>query len=142
MSNSVLFANNRNNGTTWPKKASVAFTPGMLIEIDGTTGFVEPATNSKPVLGVVLEYVDSASADYALNSLIEVSEATYNDQLYFTVSTGPATALMVGRYLAIDSASTGVVIAGISATVSVATPILVTKFISATLIMGKIAFRF
>jgi len=142
MANSVLFANNRNNGNQYTKKASVAFTPGMLVQIDGTTGYIEPADNSTPVLGVSNEYVDSASENYALNTPLNVSEATYNDELYFTVSTGPATAAMVGRYLAIDAASTGVVIAGISATVSAATPILVTEFISATLIKGKIAFRF
>lgn len=142
MANSVQFVNNRQNGITFPKKASTAFTPGMLVEINGSTGFIQPATNTTPVLGVTNVYIDSASTEYADNSPISVSEAVYNDELMFTVSTGPATAAMVGRYLPIDSASTGVTITGISATVSAATPILVTKFINATTILGKIAFRF
>src|ERR1700733_6605502 len=106
MANAVQFLNNRQNGTTYPKTASVAFTPGMLVQINGSTGFIEPAVNSAPVLGVINNYVDSASADYALNDTMSVSEAVYNDELLFTVSTGPATAAMVGRYLPIDAAST------------------------------------
>lgn len=142
MANAVQFLNNRQNGITFPKTASVAFTPGMLVERNGTTGFIQPATNTTPVLGVTNEYIDSTSANFATNDPISVSEAVYNDELLFTVSTGPATAAMVGRYLAIDAASTGVTITGISATVSAATPILVTKFINASTVMGKIAFRF
>lgn len=142
MANQVLYVNNRQNGKPWHKKASTAFAVGQFVEIDGTTGFVIPATNTKPVLGVTNEEVTSASPNYALNSELSISEAVYNDELLIVVSTGPATAAMEGRYLAIDAASTGVVIAGISPTVSAATPILVTKFINATTILGKIAFRF
>lgn len=142
MANQILFKNNRNNGNSYPKKASTVFAVGMAVEIDGTTGFVQPATNTTPILGITNEAITSASPNYALNSLINVSEATYNDELTFTVSTGSATAAMVGRYVPLDAASTGVVVAGISATVSAATPILITKFINATTIQGKIAFRF
>lgn len=142
MANQILFLNNRNNGNTYPKKASVAFSVGMAVEIDGTTGYVQPATNTTPILGIVNEEVTAASSNYALNTPINVSEATYNDELSFVVSTGSATAAMVGRYVPLDAASTGVVVAGISATVSAATPILITKFISATKVQGKIAFRF
>ncbi len=142
MANAIQFLNNRQNGITYPKKASTAFAPGMAVQIDGTTGYIVPATNATPVLGITNESVTSASDNYADNSMISVSEAVYNDELIFTVSTGPATAAMVGRYLPLDAASTGVTITGISATVSVATPILVTRFINATTIFGKIAFRF
>ncbi len=142
MANQVIFANNRNNGTQYKKKASTAFAPGMLVEIDGTTGYIQPATNTTPVLGVCNEEVTTASSNYAVNSDLNVSEAVYNDELIFTVSTGSATQAMVGRYVPIDAASTGVVVAGISATVGAATPILITRFINATTIMGKIAFRF
>ncbi len=141
MANQVLFMNNRNNGNTFKKKASTAFSVGMLVEIDGTTGYIQPATNTTPVLGVSNQEITAASVDYALNTDLNVSEAVYNDELIFTVSTGSATAAMVGRYVPIDAASTGVVVAGISATVSVATPILITRFINATTIQGKIAFR-
>ncbi len=142
MANAIQFLNNRQNGITFPKKASTVFTPGMAVQIDGTTGFIVPATNTTPVLGITNESVAATDANYTSNDPISVSEAVYNDELIFTVSTGPATALMVGRYLALDAASTGVVIAGISPTVSAATPILVTRFVNATTIIGKIAFRF
>lgn len=142
MSNQIQFVNNRQNGRPWTKKASVAFAPGMAVEIDGTTGYVQPATNTTPVLGICNESVTSASDNYAQNVPISISEATYNDELSFTVSTGSATAAMVGRYVPLDAAATGVVVAGISPTVSAATPILITKFIDATHILGKIAFRF
>jgi hypothetical protein len=142
LANQVLYINNRQNGRTWHKKALTPFAIGQFVEIDGTTGFVIPATNTKPVLGVTNESIDNTSSNYALNDSLSISEAVYNDELIITVSSGPATALMEGRYLAIDAAATGVVIAGISTTVSAATPILVTKFINATTILGKIAFRF
>lgn len=142
MANRIKFTNNRQNGKTWHKKASTAFSVGMAVQIDGTTGYVEPADNSTPVLGICNEDITSASPNYALNDELGISEAVYNDELEFTVSTGPATAAMEGRYVALDAASTGVTIAGISATVSVATPILITKFINATTVLGKIAFRF
>lgn len=142
MANAIQFLNNRQNGTTYPKTASVAFAPGMAVQINGTTGFIEPADNATPILGITNESVQSTDSNFATNDPISVSEAVYNDQLLFTVTTGPATAAMVGRYLALDAASTGVIITGISATVSAATPILVTKFINATTIQGKIAFRF
>lgn len=142
MANQVLFVNNRNNGITFNKKASTAFAPGMLVTIDGTTGYIIPATNLTPILGVCNESVTSADTNYADNSPLNVSEATYNDELMFTVSTGSATQAMVGRYVPVDAASTGVVVAGISTTVGAATPILITKFINATTILGKIAFRF
>lgn len=142
MANQIQFINNRQNGRTFIKKASVAFAPGMAVQIDGTTGYVEPADNSTPVLGICNEEVTSASENYAENVPLSISEATYNDELSFIVSTGSATQAMVGRYVPLDAASTGVVVAGISATVSAATPILITKFIDATHILGKIAFRF
>lgn len=142
MANAIQFTNNRQNGKTYPKKASTAFAVGQAVEIDGTTGLIIPATNTKPVLGISNQAVTSADSDYASTTDISVSEAVYNDELIFTVSTGSATAAMVGRYLALDSTATGVVVAGISTTVSAATPILVTRFINATTIIGKIAFRF
>lgn len=142
MANQVLQINNRNNGIPFAKKASTVFTVGMFVQIDGTTGYIVPATNATPVLGITNEAIPATADNYATNDFINCSEASYNDEFYIVVSTGPATAAMVGRYLAIDAASTGVTITGISATVSVATPILVKKFVSATLIKGKVAFRF
>lgn len=142
MSNQIKYINNRQNGRVWHKKASVAFSVGMALEIDGVTGFVQPATNSHPVLGICNQEITASSPNYALNDQIGLSEAVYDDELEFTVSTGSATALMEGRYVPLDAAATGVVVAGISQTVSVATPILITKFINATTVRGKIAFRF
>lgn len=139
---SAQFINNRNNGTRYPKKASQAFQVGQFVQIDGTTGYIEPADNTTPILGVSNEEITSASANYATNDDLNVSEATYNDELIIDVTTGPATAAMVGRYLALNATGTGVVVAGISPTVSAATPILVTRFINASTIIGKIAFRF
>lgn len=134
--------NNRNNGNTFKKKASTLFSVGQFVEIDGTTGFIQPATNTTPVLGISNQQITAASADYALNTDLNITEGTYNTEFEIPVSTGPAVATLVGQYLAIDAAGTGVVVAGASATVSAATPILVTRFIDASTIEGKIAFRF
>ena len=133
------YINNRNNGNTYAKKASTAFAVGQFVTIDGTTGYIIPATNLTPILGVSNEEVTSSSDNYATNDHINVSEADYVDELIIKVTTGPATQAMVGRYLAVDAAGTGVVITGISTTVGVATPILMTGFIDATTIIGKIA---
>lgn len=133
---SFIQKNNRNNGTQYPKKALTAFEVGQAVQIDGTTGFVEPADGTTPILGICNTAVDATDTT---NDFINISEATYNDE--FRLPADAATAAMVGRYLALNATSDGVVVAGISATVGVGTPILMTKFVSATEIIGKIAFR-
>lgn len=131
--------NNRNNGTQYPKKASIAISVGDALQIDGTTGFVELADGTTPILGFSNVEVASTDSDYAENTPISVTEAVYNDE--FLIPADAATAAMVGRYLALNGTSDGVVVAGIATSAAVGTPILMTKFISATEIAGKVAFR-
>jgi len=133
---SFIQKNNRNNGIEMPKKASTAFAIGQAVQIDGTTGFIDLADGSTPILGIC--NVDVLASD-ATNDPISLSEASYVDE--FRIPADAATEAMVGRYLALNATSDGVVVAGIATAAAVDTPILMTKFVSATEIIGKIAFK-
>lgn len=129
--------NNRNNGSVgYPKKASTEFKPGMFVQIDGTTGFVEPADGTTPIIGVCNDYVPDTDAT---NDVLNVSILTYDDILEMPADA--ATTAMVGRYAALNATSDGIIVAGIATSAAVGTPILIDKVISATLIKGRVAFK-
>lgn len=129
--------NNRNNGSVgYPKKASTEFKEGMFVQIDGTTGLIEPADGTTPIIGICNEYVDATDAT---NDVINISLLTYNDIVEMPADA--ATTAMVGRYVAVNSTSDGIIVSGIATSAAVGKPILIDKVISATQIKGRVAFR-
>jgi len=133
---SFIPTNNRNSGIDYAKKASTAFLVGQAVQIDGTTGLVEPADMSTPIVGICNIDVDVSDAT---NDFISITKPM--DNIEFEISADSATAAMVGRYVALNATGTGIVVAGISTVASLGNPVLVTKFISATEIIGEIAFK-
>ncbi len=124
--------NNRNNGNTFPKKASTAFAVGDFVESDGA-GHIQPSTGGNQVFGISNEQIQSTDADYASTRALNISEPTPNDEFVTPVITGTATAAMVGLPFDVDPSDPR----GIDVTAP-GTDVTVTEFIDAATVVVKI----
>lgn len=124
--------NFRNNGAEFIKKASTAFEIGDLCTID-SNGFLIPGGSGK-IVGVSNEKVTSADADYAVARPLNVSAGDAEITYIFNVATGTATQSTVGEYVDIDSAD----FTSLDVTASTNDQVLVTKFINASTVEGKL----
>lgn len=129
----AFYINNRNNGDISKKAASTAFEVGQFLQYDGS-GYLVPATTGK-VVGICNEAVSSASPDYAVARDLSISIPTQNDEIIIPVITGTATQALVGTLVNVDSSDT----TGVDVTSGSHSQILVTRFINASTILGKIA---
>jgi hypothetical protein len=128
----AYYINNRSNGINLKKLASTDYAVGDFLEFNGL-GQVVPATGGTPLVGVCLEEINASSPDYAVTRDMTVLEPLPNDELVIPVSIGTATLAMVGSTFDVDPLVPG------SIDVSGAgTDVLVTKFINATTVIGKI----
>ena len=113
------------------KTASVAIQPYSFLKYDGSGG-VEPATggNSISICGIATEPVLATDSDYS--GTRQVPYMTVLDRLLLIpIGAGTATAAMVGNtYNLHDAVSLDVSGAGYQ--------VVVTKFISTTLVEGKV----
>lgn len=124
--------NNRNNGNQYNKLASTAYAAGDFVIFNGL-GQVVPATGGVSAVGVINETITSSDNDYAVTRPTNVTEKIANVEFIIPVSVGVATAAMVGSSFDIDPANPG------SIDVSGAgTDVLVTEFLSATQVAGKL----
>lgn len=124
--------NNRNFGNEYNKLASTDYSTGDFVIFNGL-GQVVPATGGVSVVGVINETITSTDSDYAVTRFTNVTEKNPATEFFIPVSVGVATAAMVGSSFDVDPLSPG------SIDVSGAgTDILVTEFISATQVVGKI----
>lgn len=116
----------------FPKKASVAFAVGDLVNFDGS-GAIQPAdTTSGDHIGVCMKLVTSADADYASTPKIPVDFATPDDIFEVDVETGTLTTGMIGNTYDLASAD------GIDVTASAKDVVTVVGFVSATKALVKI----
>ncbi len=129
----ALFENNRNNGNQWPREGSVAFNIGDFVQANGL-GQVQPVGNTGTIIGISNQMVTSADDDYAVTGApLNVSEPVYNQELIIGVTGVAATAVMVGTYVDVNLTDPRLVTAGVAGT-----QILITDFINASTIRGKI----
>lgn len=124
--------NNRTNGNVYNKLASTVYNPGDFVIFNGL-GQVIPATGGVTVLGIMNEAINASQSDFAVTRQTSIVEKMPNAEFFIPVSAGVATAAMVGSSFDVDPANPD------SIDVSGAgTDILVTEFISATQVVGKI----
>ncbi len=111
-----------------PKAASTVFQNGGWITYDGS-GYVIPATPGDALLGVGQEDVLASDVDYTSHRMIAY-QAALNNYFNMDVTTGTATAAMVGSTFDLDTAET-LDVSGAG------TQFVITKFISATQVEVK-----
>lgn len=111
------------------KAASTAMANGEFLTYDGSGGVI-PATPGDPILGVCQEDVQSSDVDYTSTRKIAY-QTSLNNYFNITVTTGTATAAMVGSPFDLDTPST----LDVSAP---GTQVEITKFISATEVEVKV----
>jgi hypothetical protein len=126
--------NNRNYGETPRKAASTVFQVGDFIQYDGA-GTVEPSDGTEQLIGISNEEIQTTDADYAVARQLNASLGGFHVEFEIPVITGTATAALEGTLVDVDPTDPR----GVDVTTSTVGQILVTKFISASLILGKIA---
>lgn len=113
-----------------PKAASTAMQNGGFLSYDGAGGVI-PSTPGVAIMGIGQEDVMASDVDYASTRSIAYQTVGPNTYFQIVVSIGTATAAMIG--LPFDLAT--------PETLDVSAPgtqIEITKFISATLVEGKV----
>lgn len=128
----MQYINNRSNGILEKKLASTVYNVGDALIYNGL-GQVVPATGGVPVVGVVMEQIAATDSDYAVTRDMSILESVPNDELVINVATGAALATMVGSTFDIDAADPSSIDVSVSGT-----DILITRFINASTVFGKI----
>lgn len=113
------------------KAASTAFQNGGFISYNGS-GYVVPTTAGTAILGVGQEDVTSSDVDYTSTRKIAYQEVGLNLPFFIDVTTGTATAAMVGNKYNVDTGGCSLDVSGSG------TQIEIVAFISATKVVGKV----
>lgn len=116
---------------TSPKNVSTAIAANSFVSYDGATGGLEPATAGSVIAGLCLQTVAATDPDYASATPIAIQTTDKAERFLIPVTTGTATAAMVGDLFDLTDAL-GLDVSGAG------TQIKVTKFISATLVEGVV----
>lgn len=100
------YINNRSNGISLDKLASTVYDAGWFVIFNGL-GQVIPATGGVPLVGLATENIATTDPDYAVTRPTTILESLHNDQVSVTVTTGSATAAMVGSPFDVDAGNPG-----------------------------------
>lgn len=123
--------NNRNSGYPSKKKASTAYNVGDILTLD-SNGFLVPG-GSAPAVGICLEQITSASADYTSTRDLVFTAYKMDDYFEFPVITGTATQALVGELVDIDATDPR----GVDVTASTNNQVKVTRIIDTATIEGQ-----
>ena len=125
---------NIENIETAPKLASTVFNVGDWVEWAGA-GEIQPLAPTSPVAGLCLEPIAATDADYASIRQIHIDLAIEsNDRFSMVVTTGSATASMIGLPFDVDAADS----AGLDVSAP-GTQFTITQVLSATLVEVKVS---
>ena len=121
------------NISTRVRAASTAYAPGYWLTDDGS-GHVVALFPTGYVSGLCLESVTSSDSDYAATGYIAIDVPENADEFLMPVTTGTATAAMVGGLYDIDAANPqGLSVSGAG------DQFRIVRFISSTLVVVKVS---